>query len=39
MAIVLACVDQPAEEIVDLMEKLKPFVERQGASLRLKVGL
>ena len=39
MAIVLACVDQPAEEILDLMEKLKPFVEQQGASLRLKVGL
>lgn len=33
-AIVLACADEPAPEIVDLIARLKPFVERHGASLR-----
>src|SRR4051812_36864401 len=37
-AIILACVDEPAAEVVDLLGKLRPFVERQGASLDFKVG-
>jgi len=39
MAIILACVDQPAAEVVNLLGMLRPFVERQGASLDFKVGL
>jgi hypothetical protein len=36
-AIILTCVDEPAEAVLELLNMLRPFIARQGASLRHRV--